>query len=143
MFDAFNRRFTRIHSAVYIGSRGWVGHRWTGIPSLILTTTGRRSGARRSVVLVYATDGHTFLIVASNFGQAKAPAWLLNLSDHPAATIHIGHRVREVKADIVAPDDPRYPRIFALANDNNRRRFDRYRAMVSRPIPVVVLSPSA
>jgi len=141
--DAFNRGFTRVHSRVYIASHGWLGHRWTLKPfSLLLGTTGRKSGQLRSVVLVYARDCDDFLVVASNFGGDKPPAWLLNLQEHPTATVNVGHRVVNVKADIVVPDDSRYPRLFQIANENSRKRYDRYRTLTQRPIPVVVLSPS-
>ena len=139
--DRFNRRFTKVHTAVYVGSRGWVGHRWTVVPSLVLHTTGRHSGTRRSVVLVYATDGGRLLVVGSNFGRDRPPAWLLNLEADQRVSVNRGHRLTEVRAEIVEPTDTRYPRLFAIANDNNRRRFDRYRTLTDRAIPVVVLTP--
>jgi len=139
--DKFNRVFTRVHTWVYITSRGWVGQYWTlSPPSLLLHTTGRKSGARRSVVLVYATDGDAILIVGSNFGQDRPPSWLLNLEATPSAEVNLGRKVLEVVAEIVEPSDPRYPRLFRIVNENNRRRYDRYTTMTSRSIPVVVLS---
>jgi F420H(2)-dependent quinone reductase len=139
--DAFNRRFTSVHTWIYIKSRGWLGHHWTlSPPSLLLHTTGRKSGIERSVALVYATDGDAILIVGSNFGQDRPPAWLLNLKAKPSAEVNLGHRRLTVVANIVEPSDDRYPRLFGIANEKNRRRYDRYTGMTDRSIPVVVLS---
>ena len=140
--DSFNRVFTRFHTWSYIKSRGWLGHHWTVAPSsLLLHTTGRKSGACRSVALVYATDGDSLLIVGSNFGQDRPPAWLLNLKAKPSAEVNLGHRRLPVVADIVEPSDARYPRLFQIVNEKNKRRYDRYTTMTDRSIPVVVLSP--
>lgn len=57
---------------------------------LVLTTTGRRSGAPRSTPVLYAEDGPSYLVVASNWGAPHPPNWLLNLRADPAATVHIG-----------------------------------------------------
>ena len=139
--DAFNRQFTSVHTWTYIKSGGWLGHYWTlSPPSLLLHATGRKSGIERSVALVYATDGDSILIVGSNFGQDRPPAWLLNLEAKPAAEINLGHRRLAVVADIVEPSDARYPRLFGIANEKNKRRYDRYTGMTERSIPVVVLS---
>ena len=143
LVDRFNRLFTRLHSRVYVGTKGWIGHRWTLVPSLILHTLGRRSGVERSVVLVYARDGSDYLVVGSNFGKDRPPFWLLNLEANSKVWMNVGHRRVQTTADIVAPDDPRYGRLFEIVNANNRRRYERYRELTLRPIPVVVLTPSA
>ena len=139
--DTFNRSFTRFHTWAYVKSRGSVGHYWTlAPPSLLLHTTGRKSGVRRSVALVYATDGDAILIVGSNFGQDRPPSWLLNLEATSSAEVNLGRKQLKVVADIVEPSDPRYPRLFKIVNENNRRRYDRYTTMTNRSIPIVVLS---
>lgn len=141
VIDAFNRTFTRFHTWVYIKTRGWLGHRWTLSPSsLLLHTTGRKTGLCRSVALVYARDGDDLLIVGSNFGQDRPPAWLLNLEAQPLAGVNVGHRRLDVVADIIEPTDSRYPGLFRLVNANNRERYDRYTSMTGRPIPIVALS---
>src|SRR5690349_20450013 len=66
-----------------------------GLPSLLLTTTGRRSGLPRTQTLLYATDGDGYVVVASNWGQPHHPAWSLNLLDNPVATVALrGRRIR-------------------------------------------------
>ena len=64
-------------------------------PSLVLTTTGRRSGRPRSNPLQYVRDGDAFVVVGSNWGQPRHPAWALNLLADPSATVTVtGRRVR-------------------------------------------------
>lgn len=69
------------------------------IPQLILTTTGRRSGAPRDVQLAYIADGRDFLVVGSNFGQSHHPAWALNLSAAPDAIVTLDGRRVAVRAE--------------------------------------------
>lgn len=140
--DAFNRRFARFHTRVYIATRGWVGHRMTGaVTSLLLHTTGRRSGLPRTVTLAYGRDGDRYLVVASNFGGDRPPAWLGNLQAHSRAEINVGHRRLPVTAEIQMPGDADYERVFAIADRAVRGRYQRYRAMTERPIPVISLKP--
>jgi len=69
------------------------------IPQLVLTTTGRKSGKRRSVSLGYLADGDTFVVVASNFGKASHPAWSYNLDAEPAAEVNVDGRDVSVRAE--------------------------------------------
>lgn len=112
------------------------------VPSLVLHTTGRRSGAPRSVVVVYAEDGEDFLVVPSNFGKDRPPGWLVNITARPDTEINVGHRRMKVSPQIVMPGDEHYARLFEIANTSNHRRFERYRSMTKRQIPVVVLRPA-
>jgi len=68
------------------------------IPQLTLTTIGRKSGKERTVQLGYAADGNDLLIVASNLGGTKHPAWSYNLDANPGVTIRLGAESREVVA---------------------------------------------
>ena len=58
-----------------------------GVPLLLLETTGRRSGAARVTPLTFATQGLDFLVVGSNWGQERQPAWVLNLLAKPDAFV--------------------------------------------------------
>lgn len=140
--DAFNRRFARFHTKVYSATNGLVGHHMTGlVRSLLLHTTGRRTGQRRTVALAYGRDGDVFLLVASNFGGPRPPAWLVNLQAKPTAEIRVGRRLMPVTAHVVLPGDDDYERLFAVADAASRGRYRRYRAMTARPLPVVRLVP--
>ncbi|MHB8329873.1 MAG: nitroreductase/quinone reductase family protein [Acidimicrobiales bacterium] len=142
ILNGFNRRFTRFHTRVYLRTGGWLGHRMTGpVPSLLLHSTGRKSGLRRSVALAYAPADGSYLVVASNFGGDQPPGWLANVRANPRASIHVGRHCRPITADVILPGDPDYERLFRVADENNRGRYSRYRTMTDRPIPVVRLLP--
>ena len=113
----------------------------TLVPSLVLRTTGRRSGVERAVVLPYATDGGGYVVVASNWGRDQPPAWLINLRAAPRAEVQIARRREPVEARIVEPDSPEHARLWQLANQNNRHRYEGYVAMTARPIAIAVLRP--
>jgi deazaflavin-dependent oxidoreductase (nitroreductase family) len=71
------------------------------LPQLLLTTTGRTSGQPRTVPLLYGRHGDDFIVVASNWGQPKHPAWSANLLAEPAASIEVDGRDLVVKAELV------------------------------------------
>jgi deazaflavin-dependent oxidoreductase (nitroreductase family) len=109
-------------------------------PCLVLTTTGRRSGRPRTVVLVYVADGDRWIVVASNMGSHHAPAWLENLRADPAATVTIGGRTSPVIAREATADehDALWPRVDRA----NYGQYGRYQAIAARRIPLVILEPA-
>lgn len=133
--------FLSVHSRIYAATGGRLGHRLAGVPCLLLRATGRRTGQTRMVTLAYARDGARYLVVASNNGSSRPPAWLLNLQAEPAAEVQVARRRLPVTATVTGPGDPDYPRLWQAVNDNNHGRYRRYQEKTSRPIPVVVLSP--
>jgi deazaflavin-dependent oxidoreductase (nitroreductase family) len=132
----------RFHEQLYKRSDGRVGHHMIGVPTLLLRTTGRRSGAIRTNGLVYARDGEDYLVVPSNGGADRPPAWLHNLRAKPDVEIQVGRERRNGTARIVEPSDPDYDRLWKISNDNNRDRYTAYQKQTTRPIPVVVLTPA-
>ena len=67
------------HTRRYRETGGAEGHDWRGTKTLLLTTTGRKSGEPRELPLIYGTHGDDYLIVASKGGADQPPAWYLNL----------------------------------------------------------------
>ncbi len=132
----------RLHEQVYKRTDGRVGHRMIGVPTLLLRTTGRRSGATRTNGLVYARDGHDYLVVASNGGADRPPAWLHNLQAKPDVEIQIARERRNGTARIVEPSDPDYARLWEIVNNNNRDRYRAYQKRTSRAIPVIAVRPT-
>jgi F420H(2)-dependent quinone reductase len=132
-----------VHQRLYERTDGRLGHRLIGVPSALLRTTGRRTGQTRSCALVYARDGGAYLVVASNGGSDRPPAWLLNLQANPDVEIQVGRNRTAATARVVTADEPDYPRLWAAVNDNNHGRYRRYQARTSRKIPVVVVTPAA
>jgi F420H(2)-dependent quinone reductase len=132
----------RVHDQVYKRTGGRVGHRVLGVPTLLLRTTGRRSGATRSNALVYARDAGDYLVVPSAGGSDRPPAWFFNLQANPAVELQIGRERTAGKATIVESSDPRYERLWNIVNANNRERYNGYQQKTTRPIPVVAITPS-
>jgi deazaflavin-dependent oxidoreductase (nitroreductase family) len=133
--------YLRLHQAVYQRTRGRIGHRLAGSPSLMLRTTGRRSGSPRTAVLTYARDGADFVLVASNDGQDRPPAWFLNVGANPAVGVQVARRRADGRARVVEQRDADYPRLWKLVNDGNHHRYERYQRRTARPIPLVVVTP--
>ena len=134
-------QFLRLHQRLYVGSDGRIGHGMIGVPTLLLRSTGRRSGATRTNALVYARDGDDYLVVASNGGADQPPAWLHNVRAKPDVEIQVKRDRRPAGARVIERGDPDYDRLWRIVNDNNRDRYDGYAKMTSRPIPIVALTP--
>jgi F420H(2)-dependent quinone reductase len=132
----------RAHEKLYVASDGRLGHKMLGVPTLLLRTTGRRSGTTRTNGLVYARDGADYLVVPSNGGADRPPAWLHNLRADPAVEIQIGRERQPATARVIEKADPDFERLWTIVNDNNRDRYRAYQEMTARPIPVVALKTS-
>jgi F420H(2)-dependent quinone reductase len=131
----------RVHAKIYEGTDGRIGHRMIGVPTLMLRTTGRRSGQTRTNSLVYAPDGDSYLVVPSNGGADRAPGWLHNLRAQPDVEVQVGRERQPAIATVVERGEPDFDRLWAAVNENNKGRYDQYQAGTSRQIPVVVLNP--
>ena len=83
----------RVHERIYKATDGRLGHNMIGVPTLLLRTTGRRSGATRTNGLVYARDGDDYLVVASNGGADAAPGWLHNVRANPDVEVQVGREL--------------------------------------------------
>jgi deazaflavin-dependent oxidoreductase (nitroreductase family) len=134
--------FLRFHQAVYQGTGGLIGHRMIGVPTLLMTSVGRRSGKRRTAALVYAKDADSFVVVASNGGADSPPGWLHNVKADSAVRVKRGRKALDARAEVIGPDHAEYARLWKLVNERNRGRYDRYQAKTSRRIQLVRLTPT-
>jgi deazaflavin-dependent oxidoreductase (nitroreductase family) len=127
------------HVRRYQETNGEVGYLWNGVPTLLLTTTGRRSGLPRTIAIIFGRDGDDYLLVASKGGAPSHPNWYLNLAANPEAEIQVrGERLR-VRARTASEDEkPRLWQIMAELWPN----YDVYQTRTERVIPVVVLTPT-
>src|SRR5690348_2956965 len=132
----------RVHERIYIATDGRVGHKAIGVPTLLLRTTGRRSGQTRTNALVYARDGDDYLIVPSNGGADQAPGWLHNLKASPDVEVQVGRDRRRGRARVVESSDPDFDRVWRIVNENNHDRYNGYQKQTSRQIPVVAITPA-
>jgi deazaflavin-dependent oxidoreductase (nitroreductase family) len=126
------------HIARYQETDGEVGYIWNGVPTLLLTTTGRKSGEPRTSALIFGRDGDDYLVVASMGGAPQHPTWYLNLEAQPAAHI----QVRAEQLDVVArtASAAEKGRLWKILTDL-WPNYDVYQSRTERAIPVVVLSP--
>ena len=86
------------HITRYVETNGEDGHMWRGVPTLLLTTTGRKSGALRRTALIYGTLGSDYLLVASKGGFPTHPLWYTNLEADAVVTLQVGADVFQARA---------------------------------------------
>ena len=109
------------------------------LPSLVLTTTGARSGlARETPLMCVPDDDGTFVVVGSNFGREGHPAWTGNLLKDPDAEVARGGKVTPVRAELLEGEERARAWAAALARWPT---FDRYQARVDREIRIFRLHP--
>lgn len=136
------------HVARYLSSGGTDGHMYTienpnvpkmSVPSLLLITTGRKSGERYIFPLFYGETGNSYFVIASKGGAPAHPGWYRNLLANPEAEIQVGTKKMKVKARTAAGDERAaiWPKAVAIWPP-----FADYQVKaVNREIPVVVLDP--
>ncbi|HVR28796.1 MAG TPA: nitroreductase family deazaflavin-dependent oxidoreductase, partial [Thermoanaerobaculia bacterium] len=117
-------------------TNGADGHIWRGVPTLLLTTTGRRSGEPRLLPLIYGRDGDRYLVVASKGGAVDHPAWYENLVAQPQVEVQVGADRFRARARTANKDER--PRLWR-AMTRIWPDYDRYQANTRREIPVVVI----
>jgi deazaflavin-dependent oxidoreductase (nitroreductase family) len=127
------------HVKRYRETGGKVGYLWNGVPTLLLTTTGRRSGQPRTTPLIFGRDGDDYLVIASQGGAPTHPQWFLNLQVCPEAEIQVRDERMLVTAR-AASDDER-PGLWATMA-RVWPNYDAYQSRTERVIPVIVLAPS-
>jgi len=132
------RMISGTHEFWYRLSGGLIGGRLGRLPILLLTTTGRTSGLKRTTPLVYLPDGKNMIIIGSNGGSDKHPEWWLNLRSQPNAEVQVGRDGRTVVAHKADGDERE--RLWREAVELYHG-YDEYRRMTKREIPVVVLTP--
>ncbi len=124
------------HMRRYLETNGEDGHLWNGVPTLLLTTKGRRSGAPLMLPLIYGTDGRRFFIVASRGGAPTHPAWYLNLSANPEVQVQV--RAEKFAARARTASEAEKPALWDLMS-KIWPAYNEYQSKTKRQIPVVIL----
>ncbi|HZA10017.1 nitroreductase family deazaflavin-dependent oxidoreductase [Mycobacterium sp.] len=112
------------------------------LPIVVLTSIGARTGRRWETPLAYFTDGDDVVVIASNYGRERHPAWYHNLLAHPECELHIGpHGGPFVAREAEGADRDR---LYALAVDRLNKGWARYEQRTNgiRTIPVMRLTPA-
>jgi deazaflavin-dependent oxidoreductase (nitroreductase family) len=128
----------KINTPVYRLSGGRIGGKVSRAPVLLLSTTGRRSGRVRTSPVVYLEDGGRFVVINTNAGNAKIPAWSLNLMANPDAEVEIGKERRSVRARIAEGEERTDLWRKQMAQYSG---WDEYAEKLDRDISVFVLDP--
>jgi len=139
MAHAVTKPLSRASSWLYRLSGGRIGGRWLrGEPVMLLTTVGRKSGAPRTVPVLYLRDGENVVVVASGVGRSRHPVWYLNLEANSGVNIEIGTEEREMTARLATEEERAvlWPRLVEMY-----RGLDGYQLRTEREIPVIILSP--
>jgi deazaflavin-dependent oxidoreductase (nitroreductase family) len=137
--DIGARLVTGFHEAVYRLTNGRIGNRGFGMPVLILTTTGRKTGKQRTTMLTSPVqDGDSVVLVASYGGDDRHPTWFLNLRDNPDVKITMEGRTRRMRARVATPDEKAelWPRVVAAYSG-----YGQYQTRTDRDIPLVICEP--
>jgi deazaflavin-dependent oxidoreductase (nitroreductase family) len=129
----------KLNTPIYRLSRGRLMAKVGEAPVLLLTTTGRRSGEPRTTPLVYLADGERMVVIGSNAGNAKVPAWALNLKANPDAKVEIRGCRKPVRARVTEGEER--ADLWRRCNEQYGG-FDDYAQRTDREIAVFVLEPA-
>jgi deazaflavin-dependent oxidoreductase (nitroreductase family) len=129
--------FGQEHVDRYRATDGEEGHEWQGTQTLLLTTTGRKSGEPRTSPLIYAPHGDgAYTVVASKGGWPAPPVWYLNLSENPEVEVQVkGDRFKAIARTATAEEKPEMWKTMV----SEWPAYDEYQSKTDREIPVVVL----
>ena len=139
LFRASVRLVGGAHKLLYRATGGNVAATIWGLPVLLLTTRGRKTGRPRTTPLCFLRDGDDLVVVASNGGMDWSPSWWLNLLRQPHATIQIGRTRLPIRARQATPEERErlWRKLTSIAPG-----YLRYQARTSREIPVAILQPA-
>ena len=135
--DFMFKAVTTAHIALFRATDGKLGGNLLKMPVLLLTTTGRKSGQKRTNPLTYFTEGDDIILVASKGGHPKHPAWYLNLTANPEVEVEEKGRKRTMKARTATDEEKArlWPRITSTY-----KGYADYQERTERQIPVVILT---
>jgi deazaflavin-dependent oxidoreductase (nitroreductase family) len=132
------RAVGKLNVPLYRATRGRLFGRIGRAPVLLITTTGRRSGEPRTAPILYLADGPRLVVIGSNAGNERPPAWALNLLANPDAEVQIRGERRRVRARVAEGEER--AELWRRMNDQYDG-FDGYRERTARDIRLFVLDP--
>jgi deazaflavin-dependent oxidoreductase (nitroreductase family) len=128
----------KLNVPLYRLSGGRIGGRVSKAPVLLLITTGRKTGQKRTAPVVYLADGENMVVIGSNAGHTRTPAWSLNLQANPEVEVEVGRKRLPVRARVATGEE----RADLWRRHNEQYSgFDEYEARTDRDIALFVLEP--
>ena len=134
--ETFAPGWQQRHVKRYLDSNGEDGHIWEGVPTLLVTTTGSRSGKQRTTPLIYGRDGDRYIIVASYGGAPNHPAWYVNMQANPNIEAQVG--ADRFNARVRTASGEEKTRLWKLMTAI-WPAYDKYQLKTTREIPVVIV----
>lgn len=135
--DVAAKVVTGLHEAIFRASKGRLANKGFGMPVVMLTTTGRKSGKQRTTMLTSPVqDGDRVVLVASWGGDDRHPTWYLNLRDQPAVELTAEGKTRPMRARIASKEEKAelWPRVV-----DAYKGYAQYQKRTDRDIPLVIL----
>ncbi|HUY05866.1 MAG TPA: nitroreductase family deazaflavin-dependent oxidoreductase [Acidimicrobiales bacterium] len=136
VFDSPRER-VRAHLLRYLATDGEEGFIWNGVPTLLLTTRGRRSRCLRRTALIFGRHGDEYLVVGSRGGAPKHPLWVENLLVDPRVIVQIKGSVFSATARLATASER--PGFWQTMTEI-WPAYDEYQEKTEREIPVIVIS---
>lgn len=135
----FMHLMTRAHVWLYMTTQGRLGKNFAGAPCCFVFMTGRKSGKRRNIPLIYIPNGDEVILIGSQGGLDKDPDWVHNLKADPNVEVMAEGTTRKMVARLAtdAEKAERWPVALKVYPD-----FDQYQARTERDIPLFVCSPA-
>ena len=126
------------HTRTYLASGGTEGHESNGVRTLVLATTGRRTGTPRRTCLIYGTSGGEYVVVASKGGAPEHPGWYRNLVQEPEVELQV--RADRIRGRARTAEGDERERLWQLMAEI-WPPYDEDQTRTDRRIPVVVVEP--
>lgn len=139
--DLMARGVNVVHRSIVKGTGGRIGGTGFGMPVVMLTTTGRKSGKERTVMLTSpVNDDKRVVLVASYGGDDRHPAWFLNVRDNPDVELEMKGKKRRMVAHVADADEKAtlWPEVIAAY-----KGYAQYQTKTERDIPLVILEPAS
>ena len=137
--DAFFKGFTAVHKSIFVVSKGRLLGKFYGMPAVILTTTGRKTGQKRDTMLTAPLASPDRVVLVASFGgDDRNPAWFLNLRANPAVEVTMGGSKRPMTARVATAEEKAelWPQVVA-----SYKGYANYQSKTDRDIPLVILEP--
>ena len=140
MKDLMARSANVVHRGLVKATGGRIGGTGYGMPVVILTTTGRKSGKERTTMLTSPVhDDNRVVLVASYGGDDRHPAWFLNLRDNPDVELEMHGTKRAMRARVASAEEKAtlWPEVTTA-----HKGYAQYQTKTDRDIPLVILEPT-